>query len=215
MNIRTFAALLVCVPTTPALAHPHIFVDVSVAVIFDDDNAAAVRLTWTYDSYFSLLLTTDLGIDLDGDAILSAEEAEILSASVLAWPDGYEGDLEVLQGGRSTALGPRVDHTVSFDGGVVQEVHTRPLIAGVDHSIPLEIRTYDPGHYVAYDVTGSITIEGRDGCVSALIAPDLVTANARVAELLDGQSASEVGPEEAFPEVGNLFAQTVTITCSD
>ena len=209
-----FAALLACIPTANALAHPHIFVEVSMAVIFEGDAPAAVRLEWTYDDYFSLLLTTDLGIDLDGDATLTPQEADILSEAVRAWPAGYEGDLEVSQAGRVVVLGPRTDHFATFVDGIVREVHTRPLTGQVDGGMPLIVRAFDPSHYVAYDVTGAITIEGRDGCSSALQSPDIAAASALVSDLLGGRSADEVGPDEAFPEVGDLFAQTVTITCN-
>ncbi len=51
----------------PATAHPHIFVEAQVTVVFDDNGAMSVKLDWFYDDLFSLLVTSDLGIDMDGD----------------------------------------------------------------------------------------------------------------------------------------------------
>lgn len=209
-----FPAVLAIFPTTQASAHPHVFVEVSVAMIYEGDAPSAVRLTWTYDDYFSLLLMSDLGLDEDGDTILTAQELDILTASVKDWPADYDGDLEVLQNGRSLPLGPKEDHIVTYEDGVVHETHTRPLVGAIDPKQPLAARPYDPYFYVAYDVTGEITVEGRDGCVGTLQSPDLEAANAQVATLLDGRAASDVGATEEFPAVGNLFAQTVTFTCA-
>ena len=52
----------------PALAHPHVFIDTSLEVIFDDQaRATGVRISWTYDEYFSLVVAEDHKIDLDYD----------------------------------------------------------------------------------------------------------------------------------------------------
>ena len=66
--MRTFvfpAIIATVIPTTVAQAHPHIFVSTEVTVIFEDGVPAAVDLAWIYDDYFSLLITADLGLDLD------------------------------------------------------------------------------------------------------------------------------------------------------
>lgn len=214
MRTPIFSALLACIPAVQVSAHPHVFVEVAVTIIYTNDRPAAVRLEWAYDDYFSLLLTADLGIDQDGDGILMPDELAALTASVKDWPDDYEGDLEVMQAGHVIALGPKEDHIVTYEGGILRETHTRPLVGAVDAALPLDVRPYDPYFYVAYDVTGGITIEGRDDCAGEVLAPDLDAANALVEKLLDGRPASDVGPTEEFPAVGNLFTQTVTFTCA-
>jgi hypothetical protein len=42
---------------------------------------------------------------------------------------------------------------------------------------------------------------------------DLNAAYSLVDELLYGRPASDVGPDEAFPEVGEAFSDTVVVTC--
>lgn len=215
MRTPIVLAFLISITASPAFAHPHVFVEVAVAVVYDGDRPVAVRLDWSYDDYFSLLLTADLGIDQDGDGVLTPAETDILMTSVKEWPADFGGDLEVLQNGQGIALGPREDHTVTFENGIVRESHTRPLLPPVDANVPLVVRPYDPYYYVAYDVTGNLTTEGREGCAGVLQLPDEEAAKAVVEKLLDGRSAADVGATEAFPEVGNLFAQTVTFTCAE
>lgn len=208
-------SFLAGITATPVFAHPHVFVETAVAVIYENNTPIAVRLEWTYDDFFSLLLTADLGIDQDGDGVLTPEETDILVASVKKWPAGFEGDLEVLQDEKPLALGPREDHRVTFENGIMREIHTRPLISPTSANLPLVVRPYDLYFYVAYDVTDDLTTEGRDACVGVLEVPDEEAAKAVVVDLLDGRSPSDVGPTEEFPAVGNLFAQTVTFTCAD
>ncbi len=57
-------AALAC-PMT-ATAHPHIFVEAEVRVVFDNEGRVSVALDWYYDDLFSLLVTSDLGLDMDG-----------------------------------------------------------------------------------------------------------------------------------------------------
>jgi ABC-type uncharacterized transport system substrate-binding protein len=213
MKIRsTLAVALILAPLTAAEAHPHVFVDVEVTVIYDDRGAVGVQLDWTYDEYFSLLMTTDLGIDLDGDMRLTDAEAETLNASVTQWPDGYTGDLEVSQNDQIVELGARENHSVTLEDGLVRETHIRPLSGLTD--APLTIRAYDPFYYVDYQLAGPVRVIGSDNCTVEVTPPDLNEAYSLVDELLYGRPASDVGPDEAFPEVGREFADTIVVQCA-
>lgn len=195
------------------VAHPHIYVGVEMAVIFDGDATPEVRLNWVYDDYFSLLITADLGIDLDGDLQLTAEETQILAGAVTAWPPDFQGDLEVSQNGAVLPLAEKYDHRMVYADGIVRETHVRPVRQLADASLPLTIRAYDPFYYVAYSLVGPVRIEGREDCSVTVTPPDLDRAYSLVEELLYGRPANDVGPDEEFPEVGVEFAETVTITC--
>jgi len=207
------AILATVLPTSMAQAHPHIFVQVEVAVVFEDDAPSAVKLAWIYDDYFSLLITADLGLDLDGDMVLTEEEEAILAASVTEWPADFKGDLEVMQGTDVVQLAPRTDHTMTFENGIVREMHTRGIPDTKDPTLPLTVRVYDPFYYVAYELVGPITIEGRDDCDAVVTPANLDAAYTLVEELLYGRPASDVGMDEEFPEVGVAFADTIEITC--
>lgn len=206
------AAILPC---APALAHPHVFVEAEMMIVFDANGAmTGVRLTWVYDDFFSFLLTTELGLDSDGDMVLTPDETAALSAYVLDWPVDFGGDLFVWNRGRALALAPPQQGSVTFEGGRVRESHVRPLATPLTVDNPVEVQVYDPFYYVAYDVVGQIGLSGGDGCAAALEKADLNMAYALVDELLYGRPASDVGPDEEFPEVGHAFADTVTVTCA-
>jgi ABC-type uncharacterized transport system substrate-binding protein len=208
--------LTVALLPAPALAHPHVFVTAGVEVVLDGQGAVTgVWLTWTYDEFFSFLLTSELGIDTDGDMILAPAEQQALADFVLTWPEDFAGDLTVAQGGQPLALSPRAEHTVSMDQGIVVERHYRPLAAPVSAvATPVTVQVYDPFYYVAYEVRGDIPLQGGEGCEMTFTRADLNAAYSLVDELLYGRPASDVGPDEQFPEVGYAFADTVTITCA-
>ena len=202
-----------CLPMSAA-AHPHVFVQVDMAVVFAPDGEVAVRLDWVYDAYFSMLITSDLGIDADGDLQLTPEEQALLDDQIAAWPPDFDGDLEVLQGETVMPLGPKRDHAMVYQDGYIRETHLRPIAQVADRSAPLTILPYDPTYYIAYEIAGAVTVEGRDDCEVSIIPADLNAAYSLVDELLYGRPASDVGPDEEFPEVGRSFADTVVVTCA-
>lgn len=201
------------VPVT-ATAHPHVFVQAQVTVVFDDAGEMGIKLDWYYDDLFSLLVTTDLGIDMDGDLVLTAEEQALLDSQIAAWPPDYNGDLEVAQNGQVLALAEKQNHTMSYVEGLFHEAHLRPVSAIPDAESPIRIRVYDPSFYTAYDLRQPVLIEGRDDCSAEVIPADVDAAYALAESLLDGQSAAEVGPDEYFPAIGDAFADTIVVTCA-
>jgi ABC-type uncharacterized transport system substrate-binding protein len=208
-------AFALCVAPVPLAAHPHVFVEAQVSLVFEGDALVGVRLTWTYDDFFSLLLTEDLGVDPDGDMVLTPEEAEIVRASVLDWPADYAGDLVVTGPAGPLSLGARAEADVTVTGGRVVESHLRMLAAPVAPGAEgVTVQVYDPFYYVAYTVVGDIAVEGSDACTPAYQAADLNAAYSMLDELLYGRPASDFEAEEDFPMVGAAFADTVTVTCA-
>ena len=213
---QTATALALALTLLPGLtgAHPHIFVEAQVTLEMDGQgNLTGVRLAWLYDDFFSLMLTADLGIDPEGDMILTAPEQAVLTSAVLDWPADFGGDLFVTVNGQPVALAPRADPGVIFDAGRIAETHLRRLAVPLEVTGPLAVQVYDPFYYVAYSIVAPITLTGGAACTTTYQAADLNSAYALVDELLYGRAASDVGPDEAFPEVGQSFADTVVLTC--
>lgn len=191
-----------------AAAHPHIFVEAEIEIMMGESGPEALRLTWTYDEFFSLLITGDLGLDEDADGELTARELATLSQMVLDWPEGFEGDFYVSRNGNPITIGQRRDHQARFENGHMIEsmVYALPDMAGA----PLVLRVYDPFYYTAYTVT-DVQFSGGTGCRAQIARADLIAATERVDELLYAMPQDQA--EVEFPAVGVDFADEITLTC--
>lgn len=213
--MRTVLPLAACLFMPIDLsAHPHVFVEAQVTVVFDETGGVGIKLDWFYDDLFSLLVTTDLGIDMDGDLVLTAEEQTILDTQITAWPPDFAGDLDVRQRGEILQLGDRRDHVMRYEGGLFHEAHMRPLPQITDPNAPLQIRVFDPGFYTAYELKAPVLIEGRDDCMAAVLPADLDAAYALAESLMGDVELDAVGPDDYFPQVGDAFADTIVVTCA-
>ncbi|GGX50253.1 polyphosphate kinase [Tateyamaria omphalii] len=191
-----------------ASAHPHVFVDTKLKVVVSPDGTLeGVEVHWTYDEFYSLLLMADLGLDPDGDGELTDGELARLNGFDLQWIEGFEGDSYVARNGKPVALGKPSGRGISVKDGRITSAHFRRAqgpAAGV------VIKAYDPTFYTAYHLIGPVA---TDGPCSATIQPaDLDAAYTLVEELLYATPAAEA--EDSYPEVGESFADTVTLSCA-
>lgn len=191
-----------------ASTHPHVFVDTKLKVLISADGTLqGVEVHWTYDEFYSLLLMADLGLDPDGDGELTDAELARLDGFDLQWIEGFEGDSYAVRNGRPVALGKPSGRGVSVKAGRITSAHFRPAqgpAAGV------VLKAYDPTFYTAYHLIGPVATEGP--CSATIQPADLDAAYTLVEELLYATPAADV--EDAYPEVGESFADTVTLSCA-
>ena len=206
---------LVLLSASSVAAHPHVFVTATLNIQLNDDGQiAGVHVSWAYDDLFSLLVTEELELDPDGDMVLTADENAALTAYIIDWPADYVGDVYLWAGETALPLAPVTDHAVSFQDGIVTETFYRALITPQDTiTAPVDVQVYDPYYYVAYETQPDITLTGRQDCTATLTRADIASADAMVQALLNGRSASDVGVDEEFPQVGRAFADTVRVAC--
>ena len=58
-SVALLIALLGLGTALPAAAHPHIFIEEHVEVLFDQNNVTGVRMTWSFDELYSSMLRSD------------------------------------------------------------------------------------------------------------------------------------------------------------
>lgn len=208
------ATFLLMSSAVPALAHPHVWIDTTYEVILNDRNeATALRIGWTYDDLYALLIFGDLSLDPDGDGVLTPEEEARLNGFDMKWIDGFEGDTYVLMAGKTLPIsGPR-DWTASWKDGKLSSTHVRDILTPVPvGEVPLVIQAYDPGYYAAHFILPPAVVTGGKGCVAKVIPADLDAAEVAL------QAALEAFPpgadvEGQFPAVGATFSDEVRVTC--
>lgn len=192
----------------PAAAHPHIFMETEIEVLRDaTGRAASLRVTWTYDPFFSLVLITERGLDPDGDGTLTETETAALQGFDMNWEPGFPGDTYAFAGTQPVGLsGPR-DGVARYAEGRIVSSHIRDLAAPVEGL--LVVKNYDPTYYTEY----TIRAVRAEGCATEIIAPDLTEAERALQEAL-AELPADVDVEMGFPEVGAVFAQEVRVTCA-
>ena len=204
---------MAAVPTA-ATAHPHIFVDAGLEVVFGEQGEVThVVVTWEYDELYSLLITEDMQLDNDFDGELTQAELATLNGFDQDWLEGYYGDTRAYLGGVELGLSRPVKFETSFSKGRITSKHWRevagtPAIGGQ----AFEVKPYDETYYTAYDVTKPVRLTGRVDCQFALDVPDVTGAMLEIQQRLLELDVS-ADTEVEFPQVGEKFATTLRVTC--
>ncbi|MCT4370910.1 DUF1007 family protein [Yangia mangrovi] len=196
----------ICI-AAPALAHPHVFANVGLALDLDAERRiTSVEVTWRYDDFFSLLILEDMGLDPDGDGALTAAELTALERFDLDnWYEGFEGDLYMYSGGRKLELGTPEFVSVAIDEGRITSVHRRSVPPAPAEGLVIE--PYDPTYYIAFEASLPITLPAP--CSATVRKPDLDAA----AQKMQAELAQI--PEDQFLEIepGRNFADRIEVTC--
>ena len=211
--MRRALALLAALAPVPAAAHPHVFIGTGLTLVLDETNRlAAIRVTWSYDELYSLLVLEERGLDPDYDGELTPEELASLNGFDMAWIEGFPGDTYAFAAGQPLALGPPTDYVTTIEEGRIVTTHTRKVEPAPDGAA-LSVKAYDPTFYTAYEISRGVALEGGTGCTAELVPADLDAAYTMLEELLYGPRSGEWSEEE-FPEVGEAFADEVRLTCA-
>jgi len=211
-------AACLAVPGGQAFAHPHIFIDAGVTLIFDDTGQlGAVRIVWAYDSLFSLVVVEEEGLDPDFDGVLTEDETAQLSGFDMNWIEGYDGDSYLLAGGAEVGLSRPLEWNAAYEGGRVVSTHQRALEDRVAVGPePVILQIYDPTYYNSYEITLPVRLENApEGCDAQVYVPDPEAASEQLlAALQEFAGSDDPFFEDDFPAVGELFAHEVRVTCA-
>ncbi|MCZ0962458.1 DUF1007 family protein [Paracoccus benzoatiresistens] len=209
------AAAFLVGPGTAA-AHPHVFIDADADLIFDSSGQlAAVRVIWTYDEFYSLMMMEDFRLDGDGDGTPDPDRLRAFAGKDVDWAAGFPGHIVLEQQGRALALEPPQAHAASYANGRITTSHVRPLSrpVGVTSTRSLLLRIYDPEYFVAYDTPRQPTVQGRSDCHIARRLPDTTGQD----ELLAALQALDIGSDSltimSMADVGITFADRFEVSC--
>jgi len=160
----------------PAMAHPHIWIDAEIGVVFEGDAISALRHRWTFDTAFSAWIVQ--GLDADGDGVVSPEELQTLADENVADLEDFgfytfAGASEAPM--RFHAAG---DQRMVYEDGRVTLSFTLDAVTPQPVGPRFELGVYDPEYYVAIEFAdaGAARLENAPAsCRTELVPPQPMT----------------------------------------
>jgi len=197
----------------PAGAHPHVFVDARAGFIFGTDGRLqALRISWTYDEFTTLILFETLNLDQDGDGQLNDADRAAVIKGETNWEPEYQGDVYFEVAGQDYPLGRPKAAAVTLSNNQIEVSFDLPLSQPVRiDDTPVSLRLYDPNFYYAYTILPAIDpVALPKGCQAQIVSfkPDDVASALQ-------ENLAALGREEtpAQQNVGRLFSDEVRLTC--
>ena len=145
-------ALVLGAGPRPALAHPHVYVDARVEVVFDKEGKiTALRHVWRFDDAFSAFASQ--GLDTNGDGILSIEELQPLAKVNVESLKDYDYFTFLKVGGKRIGFKIPTEYWLQSAEGYLTLFYTLPLMQAVKpdaNGVTLDV--YDPGYFVDYQL---------------------------------------------------------------
>lgn len=201
-----------------AAAHPHVYIDAALDLIYDEQGRlTGVKVGWSYDELYSLLIVEDLALDPDGDSVLTPDERATLQGFDADWEPGFDGRLYLHVGGQPVALAPPQDFDADYRDGRVISHHLRPLAQPLPGDASLQVQVYDPEFYVDFSMPDAPAITGRDDCRATLVAGDADAApdayRRAVEVALETADDPSITDEVLVVDIGAAGADTVHVQC--
>lgn len=135
-----------------AAAHPHVYVDARVEVVFDKDGRiTALRHVWRFDDAFSAFASQ--GLDKNGDGILSMEELQPLAKVNVESLKDYDYFTFLKVAGKRIGFKIPTEYWLQSSDGYLTLFYTLPLMQAVKPDANgVTVEVYDPGYFVDYQM---------------------------------------------------------------
>lgn len=207
------AALASTVATTPAAAHPHLWIDVSATVVFDAKRqVAAIETRWVFDELYSVFATD--GLDADGDGRYSPEELAGLAAENIKQLKDWHYFAVVESGGKKAALAPVTEYAMTWGDGRLSLDMTLRLTKPLDPvAKPVRFAFFDPSYYIdlVFARNEPLRLAGPpEHCRARVDVPD-VAGGSVVPD--DVANAMRADPAKPLESLGARFAEWVSLDC--
>jgi ABC-type uncharacterized transport system substrate-binding protein len=167
-------SLLAGMIASPAAAHPHVWIDYSAVVLFDDANVKGVRMTWTFDEMYSSMLFHDYTSRPHGP--LTAADVKKLQKGAFEDTKDYHYFVDVVLNGSALPVKEVSDFDASYDGRRMTYRFTVPIHADAnDKQSTLEVDSFDTEFYIDFELAKKDPVSAQHGAaISVSCAPKQV-----------------------------------------
>jgi ABC-type uncharacterized transport system substrate-binding protein len=154
----------------PAFAHPHVFINNRMTVLFEDGKLKGISFRWTFDEMFSAMILTDFKPDAGGS--FGAKAAGSIKTGAFDNLENYHYFLAFSVGNKPLKKIQVQQFTPSVvEGGKLVYAFFVPLNLPVTaQEQAVRVTVYDDSYYVAFDVmhADDAVIKGAEGISVAL-----------------------------------------------
>jgi ABC-type uncharacterized transport system substrate-binding protein len=167
MSLRRIlvSVIFAAVTVVPVFAHPHVFINNKMTVLFEGGMLKGIAFRWTFDEMFSAMILTDFKPDAEGS--FSAKTASGIKAGAFDNLENYHYFLAFSIGNKPLKKIQIEEFTPSVvEGGKLVYAFFVPLnlpVTGQEQAV--RVTVYDDSYYVAFDVmhADDAVIKGAEG----------------------------------------------------
>jgi ABC-type uncharacterized transport system substrate-binding protein len=175
--VRLASTLLAAVALMPmpVAAHPHVFIDHSITLVFDAGDLVALRFSWTFDEMYSSLLRADY---VKSKGPLTPEDVRELEKNAFSNLDSYDFFTVLRVDDKPVKFTKVRDFTARLEGARINYTFTVPVKPEVSGRGTVVAAVFDPEYYVYYRFTETApyALEHAEGVAAdCTITPDKQT----------------------------------------
>lgn len=152
--------------STPAAAHPHIWVISKVEVVYEKEQIAAIQHHWTFDEFYTAQETMNL--DTNNDKVFSREELAGLAKVNMEGLKDFDFFTAAQVGKQVVGFDAPIDPWLEHKNGVLTLHFKLPLKTPVKAAEKgFKFAVYDPSSFIAFELDkgDAITLTGApQGC---------------------------------------------------
>lgn len=194
----------------PALAHPHVWVNVRSELEYAKDGTlTGVRHVWTFDEGFSAFALQGLDADAEGKPT-EATLKELAQTNIDSMKE-FDYFTFAKRGKEKLAFATPTDYGLSYDGTALTLHFTLPLAKPVASAGTMTLDVYDPTYFVAFALADDDPVKldaAPKGCTLGLHRPDPALGGST--QTLSESFFTALTTTSQF---GSQFANRATVTC--
>ena len=207
------AFLAAALSPTAAIAHPHVFVDATVEIVFDKSGKmAAVRNIWQFDDAFSEYAIQ--GLDKNDDGKLSDDELKPLAKVNVDSLKDFAFFTYLSIGKDEPAFVPPKEYWLEFHGGRLTLFFTLPLKKPVAVGPKTMLEIFDPEYFVAFEFAkkNPVKLDGAPAGCTAVHHPPKALDGATMAILAQIPVDQHDLPPDLV-EAASSLANYIAVSC--
>ncbi|KUO67644.1 MAG: hypothetical protein APF80_06605 [Alphaproteobacteria bacterium BRH_c36] len=209
-GILACAAALLAIFTAaiPASAHPHVWVDVKTAVVYEAGRIAAFEHAWTFDEGYATMAIE--GLDKNGDGAYDREELAELAQVNIEGLKEFDYFTYPKIGEIALKTGAPVDYWLEYTNGILTLHFTLPLadpvLAGAQG---FSFQVMDPSFYIAFELAKESPVTLAAGAPAGCKADVSLPAD----ETDDAKKLGDAFLQQFGGDIGIGMARIVSISC--